>query len=145
MWRDVPRDALAAFTGQRPLSDVKSWHYQLDKVDIDVMGKRDVDMLVTDYAREGGKTPLSHDAVARLKLKPDGTRRIVISYLSIGEAEEFRYYWNTAWKSEKPSWLERENCAWPESMDGALLGSRMARNNHIWSRFILEAHCRRRL
>ena len=115
IWRDVPGDALSAWSGQRPLAHVKSWHYQLDKVDIQALGARDVDMLVTDYAREGGKTPLTREAVAQLKTKADGTRRIVISYLSIGEAEEFRFYWNPAWKTAKPSWLERENCAWPRA------------------------------
>lgn len=114
-WRDVPGDALAAWSGGRPLAHVKSWHYQLDKVDIDALGKRDVDMLVTDYAREGGKTPLGPEDVARLKTKSDGSRRVVISYLSIGEAEEFRYYFDQAWKTSKPAWLERENCAWPKA------------------------------
>ena len=114
-WRDVPHDALAFWLGQRPLASVKSWHYQLDKVDVDTLAQRDADMLVTDYAREGGKIPLSRGEVARLKTKPDGSRRVVISYLSIGEAEEFRYYWNPLWKTEKPSWLERENCAWPKA------------------------------
>lgn len=114
-WRDVPGDAWAAWSGQRPLAHVKSWHYQLDKVDVDAMGRRDVDMLVTDYAREGGKIPLAAADVAKLKTKPDGTRRVVISYLSIGEAEEFRFYWDPAWKTAKPAWLERENCAWPKA------------------------------
>jgi cysteinyl-tRNA synthetase len=114
-WRDVPHDALAAWTGHRPLATVKSWHYQLDAVNVEAMAKRDVDMLVTDYAREGGKIPLTADEVGRLKVKPDGSRRIVISYLSIGEAEEFRFYWKDAWTAAKPDFLVRENCAWPKA------------------------------
>lgn len=114
-WRDVPRDAYAYWSGARPLAGVASWHYQLDQVDLDTLAARPVDMLVTDYARAGGKVPLSRDEVSRLKAKPDGTRRTVISYLSIGEAEEFRFYWNDAWKTQKPAWLERENCAWPRA------------------------------
>lgn len=113
--RDVPGDAWAYWMGKRPLSAVQSWHYQLDKVDVDALSRRDVDMIVTDYAREGGKIPLTREEVARLKVKPDGSRRIAISYLSIGEAEEFRFYWNDAWATTKPAWLERENCAWPRA------------------------------
>ena len=113
--RDVPGDALAAWSGQRPLASVNSWHYQLDKVDVEALAKRPVDMLVTDYAREGGKIPLTAADVAKLKIKPDGGRRIAISYLSIGEAEEFRFYWDPTWKTSKPNWLERENCAWPKA------------------------------
>ncbi len=111
----MPGDAWAFWTGKRPLSGVQSWHYQLDKVDIDAMSRRNVDMIVTDYAREGGKIPLTREEVARLKVKPNGSRRIAISYLSIGEAEEFRFYWDDAWKTAKPAWLERENCAWPRA------------------------------
>ena len=114
-WRDVPSDALAAWSGKRPLASVKSWHYQLDKVEIASLAARDVDMLVTDYARDGGKVPLNREDVAKLKLKLNGQRRVVISYLSIGEAEEFRFYWSEAWKTQKPAWLERENCAWPRA------------------------------
>ena len=114
-WRDVPRDALAAWTGHRPLAHVRSWHYQLDAVTVESMAKRDVDMLVTDYAREGGKIPLSAEDVAQLKVKPDGGRRVVIAYLSIGEAEEYRFYWKDAWTAAKPDFLVRENCAWPKA------------------------------
>jgi cysteinyl-tRNA synthetase, unknown class len=114
-WRDVPGDAYAAWSGNRPLAHVQSWHYQLDQVDIDKLAQRPVDMLVTDYARAGGKIPLTADEVSRLKKKSDGGRRTVISYLSIGEAEEFRFYWQDAWTAQKPSWLERENCAWPKA------------------------------
>jgi cysteinyl-tRNA synthetase, unknown class len=115
IWRDVPGDAWTYWRGGRPLAAVKSWHYQLDKVDIASLSQRDADMLVTDYAREGGKIPLTPDEVTKLKTKPNGQRRVVISYLSIGEAEEFRFYWNEGWKTQKPAWLERENCAWPKA------------------------------
>ena len=114
-FRDVPRDAFAYWSGERPLAHITSWHYQLDQVSLETLVKRTEDMLVTDYAREGGKIPLTRAEVTRLKTKPNGQRRTVISYLSIGEAEEFRFYWNDAWKIDKPAWLERENCAWPKA------------------------------
>ena len=113
--REVPGDAWAYWSGERPLARVSSWHYQLDKVDVPALISRDVDMVVTDYAREGGKVPLTRADVTLLKTKPNGQRRLVISYLSVGEAEEFRFYWNEAWKADKPAWLERENCAWPRA------------------------------
>jgi cysteinyl-tRNA synthetase, unknown class len=114
-WRDLPSNWFAAQRGDRPLLGVVSWHYQLDKLDVETAAQLDADMLVIDYARLGGKVPLTSGDVARLKVRPDGRKRIVISYLSIGEAEEFRWYWNADWKSTKPEWLVEENCAWPRA------------------------------
>lgn len=50
--------------------------------------------------------------ISGLKTKPGGGKRLVIAYLSIGEAEDYRYYWNNEWKSTKPAWLGRENPQW---------------------------------
>jgi len=47
-----------------------------------------------------------------LKNKRDGGRRLVISYVSIGEAETYRYYWQRKWRPGSPSWLAAENPAW---------------------------------
>ncbi len=50
-------------------------------------------------------------------MKPDGTRRIVLAYLSIGEAESYRNYWQSAWyfAETKPKWLREENPNWPRN------------------------------
>ncbi len=39
--------------------------------------------------------------------------KIVISYLSIGEAEDYRFYWNNSWLLHLPEWLDAENLDWP--------------------------------
>ena len=72
-------------------------------------------MLVIDYAKQDGKLPLTREEVARIKIRPDGRPRLVIAYLSVGEAEEYRFYWNADWKTTPPDWLGEENCAWPKA------------------------------
>jgi cysteinyl-tRNA synthetase len=114
-WRDVPLDMADALAGNRPLLKARSWHYQLDKVDVDALAKVAADVLVTDYAREGGRVPLDARDVSRLKFKPDGSRRLAIAYLSIGEAERYRFYFDPAWKTAPPVWLGSENCSWPQA------------------------------
>ncbi|WP_298474620.1 endo alpha-1,4 polygalactosaminidase [uncultured Maribacter sp.] len=57
-------------------------------------------------------TPFSKLSIEELKTKPDGGRRQVICYMSIGEAEDYRYYWDTSWKKNKPIWLDKENKNW---------------------------------
>jgi cysteinyl-tRNA synthetase len=74
-----------------PLASAKSWGYQLQNVDPDIIAKSPYDMIVVDYSRDGtNELALSAAEVDKLKIKPDGSRRIVLSYLSIGEAETYR-------------------------------------------------------
>ncbi len=56
--------------------------------------------------------PFSYSDIAQLKTKQNGGTRLVLAYLSIGEAEDYRYYWKTAWKKNPPGWLEKENPEW---------------------------------
>ena len=64
----------------------------------------------------GGREPLTRSDVARLQTRPGGGRRIVISYLSIGEAESYRWYWRDSWAgANMPDWQVAENCAWPKA------------------------------
>ncbi len=51
--------------------------------------------------------------IEQLKNKMNGGKRLVISYMSIGEAEEYRYYWNTDWNTNLPSWINQVNPNWP--------------------------------
>ncbi len=55
---------------------------------------------------------LTADDINKLKTKQNGGRRLVICYMSIGEAEDYRYYWQKDWKPGNPDWLEAENPNW---------------------------------
>jgi cysteinyl-tRNA synthetase, unknown class len=55
---------------------------------------------------------LTKDEVSSLKVKANGGTRLVISYMSIGEAENYRYYWQAGWKTDNPSFLDKENPDW---------------------------------
>jgi cysteinyl-tRNA synthetase len=56
--------------------------------------------------------PLTSDDIASLKTKPNGGSRLVIAYMSIGESESYRYYWDESWNAGSPEWLEAENPNW---------------------------------
>lgn len=51
--------------------------------------------------------------VAQLRNKANGGKRLVICYMSIGEAEDYRYYWQANWNRTKPEWIAAENPDWP--------------------------------
>lgn len=101
-----------------PLSVVQSWSYQLQGLDIDAMAATDYDLIVIDYSRDGtaGRVFSASD-IAALKIKPDGSRRIVLSYFSIGEAEDYRFYWQQSWHALPPDWLLAENPDWKGNYD----------------------------
>jgi cysteinyl-tRNA synthetase len=42
----------------------------------------------------------------------EGAGKSVISYLSIGEAEDYRSYWQSSWNTNPPSWMLGENPDW---------------------------------
>ena len=52
------------------------------------------------------------EQIEELKIKDNGGKRIVIAYLSIGEAEDYRYYWKKKWNKKKPNWIVKENENW---------------------------------
>lgn len=71
----------------------------------------DFDLLILDNEYDG--VPLSKDEVASLKTKQRGGARLVIAYMSIGEAEDYRWYWQASWRNDPPAWLEKPNPDWP--------------------------------
>jgi cysteinyl-tRNA synthetase len=106
---DVPGTA-AERERTRPLAVVKRFGYQLQKLNVAAASRSEADLLVIDPEGDGPR--LTPDAIARLQRKPSGDRRVILAYLSIGEAEDYRPYWQRAWKTKPPSWLGPENPDW---------------------------------
>ena len=71
----------------------------------------DYDLLIIDLFFND--SALTAADINSLKTKASGGRRLVLAYMSIGEAEDYRYYWNQAWASNPPDWLAGENPDWP--------------------------------
>ncbi|MDX2158217.1 MAG: endo alpha-1,4 polygalactosaminidase [Hyphomicrobiaceae bacterium] len=117
----VSLPATAQTDGKRsnPLQGAKSWAYQLNNLGPSQQKRiteSPYDLVVVDYARsEAGdlvEEPLSREEVARMKVKPDGSKRLIIAYLSIGEAEDNRYYWKAEWSRKRPAWMGAESKEW---------------------------------
>ncbi len=107
----VMRPTLAARTGPA-LSDVAAWGYQLQRLRPDLV-PAEIDLLVTDYSRDGTPSGAwTADEVARMTRRAGLKPRIVLAYMSIGEAENYRYYWQRHWTVAPPRWLGPENEDW---------------------------------
>ena len=55
---------------------------------------------------------LTASDILSLKTKKNGGSRLLLCYMSIGEAEDYRYYWQPGWKNNPPVWLDKENPSW---------------------------------
>jgi cysteinyl-tRNA synthetase len=69
------------------------------------------DLIIMDLFFLDG-TEFTAAEVAQLRAKANGGERLVVCYMSIGEAEDYRYYWKSDWNTNKPSWLDKENPDW---------------------------------
>ncbi|MGC9312668.1 MAG: endo alpha-1,4 polygalactosaminidase, partial [Sediminispirochaetaceae bacterium] len=72
--------------------------------------KTDYDLIIMDLFFEN--EALSPGDLDRIRSKQNGGKRLLICYMSIGEAEDYRYYWKTSWKKSPPEWIEEENPDW---------------------------------
>jgi cysteinyl-tRNA synthetase, unknown class len=73
---------------------------------ISAIAATNFDLVLIDLFFEG--TPLTAAEVEQLKVKANGGHRRVISYISIGSAENYRYYWKKNWGLHHPLWLKRK-------------------------------------
>ncbi len=99
------------------LAGVQSWAYQLRLIRFSEIAASPFDLVVVDHALAAGRRfarQFSPEIIQAAKTKTDGGRRIVLAYLSIGEAERYRFYWDQAWNdpAAKPSWLGEVNPVW---------------------------------
>ena len=107
-----PPDILSADQRSSSLSGVKDFLYQLQGLNLSAVGQTAYDLVVMDYSADGSKTgKLTKAQIASLKHSPGG-EKIVIAYMSIGEAENYRFYWQSGMKPGNPDWLDVENPDW---------------------------------
>jgi cysteinyl-tRNA synthetase, unknown class len=66
------------------------------------------DLLITDLYFQG-EDMLTAANVTALKSKANSGSRLVIAYMSIGEAEDYRYYWED---NSTATWVKEENPDW---------------------------------
>lgn len=97
---------------------------------LDALAASRYDVLVIDLFWDGTEA-LTAAELDLLRAKPQGGSRLLVAYMSVGEAESYRWYWDASWRPGSPSWLGPENPDWPgnylvryweEGWRGILLG-----------------------
>jgi cysteinyl-tRNA synthetase len=112
-----PTERNGADERRQRLGAVRHWGYWLSSIEIATVAAAPHDLLVIDSEISANRTferDYRLQEVARMKRRPDGTRRVLLAYLSIGEAERYRPYWQQDWydTAKRPFWLDKENRRW---------------------------------
>lgn len=121
---------MARFHTSTGATTVSTWGYVLQgrdgkPLDAGLLSSATHDLLVIDASRDGTDAGrFSAGEIARMK-DGMGGRSVVASYISIGEASDFRDYWKAGWTAggtasgrltdRAPDWLGPVNPDWPES------------------------------
>lgn len=116
---EYPAHPFNAHTGDViSLSDVRNflylinpWRFETKVGFLNALAATDYDALILDLEFEDA--PLSTGDVEMLKVKANGGSRLILCYVSIGEAEDYRGYWDPDWAGNPPEWLLEENPDWP--------------------------------
>jgi len=100
-----------------PLLDVQTWLYHLGDVapaDMDDVANAGHDLIILEYASYADEeTPYTAEQLGQMRGTED---TLIVSYLSIGEAESYRFYWDTPeFQAILSTIVDAENPEWEEN------------------------------
>lgn len=105
--RQTSRDALAK---------VRTWGCQYQNVDPETIAASDLDLIVLDPSlNDDSGRFITQEECRAMQRRPDGSRRVVLAYLCVGEVDTKRWYWPAEWRLNPPAWVGPENPNWPGS------------------------------
>jgi len=107
-------------SGRLPLAEVRHWLYLID-VDLDPETVEQIassayDMVVLDDVpseRDNTDYPMAR-VVAQLHEARQS--RLILAYVDVGEAEDYRTYWQPGWRVGDPAWIAGDD---PDGWEGS--------------------------
>ena len=97
----------------QPWLAVNDYLYQLQGFSLRNVGASKYDLVVMDYSRQGDAATQWTGAQIKALRGSAGGPKVLLAYLSIGEAEDYRFYWQSGWRTGNPAWLGAEDPGWP--------------------------------
>lgn len=89
--------------------EVDTFLYILQKIDVNAIIESDYDLVIIDYSRDGSdEGSFTSEEILAIR----DSEKIVVSYMSIGEAEDYRYYWEDNWTVGDPEFIVEQNPEW---------------------------------
>jgi cysteinyl-tRNA synthetase, unknown class len=102
----VSSTKLSGPTVERPsdqrLLNVQNWMFQIQELDedgaVENLAATEYDMLVIEPGHNFSEWAYdTRQIIDQLKAKPDGSSRLLLAYVDIGQAEDYRDYWQDDW------------------------------------------------
>ncbi|MHC4449041.1 MAG: MJ1477/TM1410 family putative glycoside hydrolase [Planctomycetota bacterium] len=91
------------------LSSAQSWGLQLQGADISEVAASNYDIVAIDYSKDGTDAgAYSYNEIESVR----NTGKVVLAYMSLGEASDFRFYWQ-GWGEGDPPYIGPENPNYP--------------------------------
>lgn len=106
------QDAGAPAVTGRNWTAVDDYIVQLQRARANRLAPTAYDLVISDIALAGG----SSDTLDALR-DSEGGPKLVVAYMSIGQAAQFQYYWQPGWSHENGTWPE-----WADNFDGFWAG-----------------------
>lgn len=87
---------------------VDDYIIQLQRPRADRLGQTAYDLVISDISLSGN----SPDQIETLRTS-EGGPKLVVAYMSIGQAANFQYYWQSEWDDEnRPDWIDAPDGVW---------------------------------
>jgi len=110
IYNENSNDILTIADAKNFLYIINSENYDTKQDFITDVSATNYDVIIMDLYHN--ENIFTNAELEQLKIKQNGGSRLVICYMSIGEAEDYRYYWQSNWRQGNPLWLEKENPDW---------------------------------
>lgn len=97
------------------MSDVQNYLYLIGASEeqfnskeelLQAISQTNFDLIILDL--EFGSGNFNANDLQALKTKSNGAKRMVISYINVGAAEKYRYYFQEDWRLHRPLWLKKK-------------------------------------
>lgn len=99
------------------LSDAQNFLYMINPIQntkaeyLSALKESRHDVLIIDAFYDGTEAITQQD-IDSLRTKPQGGTRLILSYMSIGQAESYRWYWKPFWMASPPAFIVEEDPYW---------------------------------
>lgn len=81
-------------------------NYSNKQAFLDAIKATNYDAIIIDLFFDDN--PLLAEDIAQLKTKQNGGKRLLLSYVNIGAAEKYRYYWKKTWGQHHPGYIKKK-------------------------------------